>query len=282
MNPKTIPKTTLLPRGAQRLAGFILITLFALSACTGDKLQYSPNLNDNDGTSEQSPTDGPQRFATLEPLNLEPGEALPGIHLRPGIEVIRLTPEESGHVVIDEDEMTLTVTGPAKDSILEEDEIWSGDILIGDGFIYIIEDIYTGEDGELIIVVSEFYLLDVIHGEWSIAFGPDSDSEQGLRKQGLETESDYTDPGLSLAFGDFKAEGTSTLTPRGGISFPVGWDGQFEGKVSVAGRGINTAYDCETYTETRTRWYINPRRYTRGAEYDVNVTPERFCVDYVL
>jgi hypothetical protein len=263
----------------------LLASMLALSACGGDKVQYGSNISGGNGANTQDPNGGgnttPSRLDLLEPLNLQPGEALPGIHLRPGVEIIRLPPAVADQIMADDDAMTVTLTGEAKDAILEKDEVWTGDILIGDGFIYIIEGMSRGENDELIIEVSQFSLLDVIHGEWNIPFAPGSDlTEAGIRRQGLETT--YAGPGSSVSFMDLiEGEASTTLRPRGGFSFPVEWDGAFEGKVSVAGTGINTGYNCESYTEERTRFILNPARLWAGDTYTVEVRPERFCVDYL-
>ena len=225
----------------------------------------------------------PDRYSELPDLDLDHGEAKPGIHLQPGIELIPLRiGSDSPLVEIDDDAGTVTLSGEARERLEEQEEVWTEDILLGDDFIYLISHIRE-EGDRLVVEVEPFELLRVVHGEWDLGFGDDAPSSSMLWAT-IDDDGQVSlafRPFLEFALGDLKARAQVTDADVGGqISFPIDWEGQFRGKVSALGRGLNPDYECQAYTETVTRRRIP---FVRDAyEFEREVQPERFCIDYLL
>ncbi len=257
----------------------MMVALGLMIGC-GDKSEISANEQAGSSGGEQQELEG-DRYDRLEPLDLEVGEAKPGMHLRPGIETIVLSDSSSSpEVTIDEEARTVVLTGDARQTVEETGEIWTEDILIGDDFIYLIVDVREQDDG-LVIEVERFELLRVVHGDWELEF--DSHDVSSPLWATIDPSGN-----VEMSYGSFlndeiadsEASAEVSWDVGGGVSFPVDWDGEFRGRVSFAGYGFNTHYECQSYVETVVR-----RRYRLFGpheEYEREVQPERFCVDYLL
>ncbi len=274
---------------SRQLLGLMMVIGLSVGACGEEANAPRAPRQSPDGVTNARAT----RYERLQPLNLQPGEALPGIHLRPGIEVIQFDAQASRDVVVSADGSELSFFGAARAHLDTHDEIWSGDVFMGDGFIGTLVSMRIGPSGEPIATLREFQLLEVLHGEWDLTF--DEMVDQGIltphddmrtQRRGLGADcTSNTD--CKVDFGNLiGAEFSANLTVTGGITFPIGsWSqSKFEGKISLAGTGVNTNYACQTYTETYTHnpWYSPGGIFGGSEQREREVTPERFCIDHIL
>jgi hypothetical protein len=255
-----------------RILSVAAMVVLLLAAC-GDQQVVISNGGGSGGGGADSDTN---RYEELESLGLEPGEAAEGIHLQPGVETIYLDASLSDDVVVDHESGTVTVTGEAKREIEEAEEIWTDDILFGEDFIFLVDGARV-EGDEIILDVRPFELLQVIHGEWDKTFGP-HDPTAILRAD--VSDEGFVNMALNRFMENLETDANLDWDAYGDIDFPMDWEHEFRGRISFMGFGINTDYECESYTETRTR-----RRHLffgEVEEYEVEVQPERFCIDYVM
>lgn len=279
--------TTMTLRSSWRATGLAVAFVagaLALTACGESTIQYGG------GESGGSGADAPNRYNSLPPLDLEPGEALPGIHLRPGIELHRLTAEETLDTRVNWDEMTVELFGSARVKFEQAEEVWSGDIISSDEFIFRIDNV-TAVDDRLVIDVYEFELLEVIHGEWNYTIHSEfdgsyaiDDNHAGVRRQNLETIESDPEHGAEVRLADLlaaeingKLTGSQTTEVRGSLKFPVSWQYTFEGRIPLTG----STHPCATTIETRTRIRLTWSGFQRE-EYQADVTPQDFCVDLLV
>ncbi len=257
---------------------FALAAILLVFAGCGDPEVVVDAVGDDDGDATET-----TRYDELPPLELEAGEAKEGLHLLPGIELIDLSNSSfDDDISVDTDEMTVTVEGDARDHVEESvDEIWSDDILMGDGFIFLVVGAEKQGD-EVVFHVEQFELLRVVHGEWDFDFeheGANSPLWMTIEAED-EAEAEFQ-PFLEGPLQDLEGSALVGWEVSGGVEFPVDWSPEFEGRVSFMGYEHNADYECETYTETRTR-----RRFIffgEEREEEVEVEPdERFCVDRLL
>ena len=169
------------------------------------------------------------------------------------------------------------------ESLLEaNEEIWSGDILWGGDFIFIIDGVRS-VGSEIVIDLAPFELLNVIHGNWDYDerdFVEARDGDLGTIQQPMGSEGSNED-NKGFSWGDL-VDVEIELSVEGSLNFPVKWvdEARFMGRISRWGRGIGTDYTCKTYTEVRTRRrfvIVGPR-----VESTHEVEPENFCIDYIL
>lgn len=295
------------------LSVLVVTSLLVVGACDSTVVpgeENSEDLAENDDDPDRPL--GPDRYDHIEPLDIEEGEAKEGLHLRPGIELVRLGyGSDDPEVEVDFDEMVVEVSGGAREVIDDFGGIWSEDILLGDDFIFLFRDVRE-EGSKLIIEVDPFEFVRVMHGEWSMGFEMDPEEiAEHLGAYGMRTtmpdlfrdgaegvtadddEEGETNFGIDIgAFignslkrdGAVDVEGSANieLDFGGEISIPVDWTGGsvFKGRISVPGIRVNTDYECEPYTETVTRrrgflWHKKER-------VEREVQPTKFCVDYLL
>lgn len=235
---------------------------------------------ENDQEAVENDGEGPlgiDRFEHIEPLDLEPGEAKEGIHLRPGTEVIRLDySADDPDIDVDFDELEVRLRGEARDELAAAGGIWSDDILLGQEFVFLFRDIR--EDGsEVVIDVAPFELVRVIHGEWeqdveldqeemnevlamegmlSSRFSDWEDLEVG--GEGVSANEDVAgeetnfDIDLQRFVGDTLEDGAAEEDAQlgGKVSIPIDWDTKFKGRIGTPGRSTVSGYrECESPTE---------------------------------
>lgn len=262
-------------------SGSTLLTVVAAAAllvagCGGDRNVEVGNHGGGGGGGDE---DGDHRYAQIDDLDLETGEAKQGLHLRPGIEILRVEyPSAHYSVDIDDEAMTVELTGHARDQALDIDEIWSDDILMGDDFIFLVVDVE--DDGSLLTIhVETFELQHVIHGDWSIDMDPVVEGGSNFMEPDPNTELSL---GLEELFGkawegaEISGSGSSSVSASvgGEIEFPMDWEGQFEGRISAAGQGINPDYECEPVERVKRRLW--------GGSRVVKEEPRYFCMEYLL
>lgn len=284
LNTKTIPRH--FRTRATLLSGLFVVVAFSLTACGESNVQYSNGA----GPGGSGGAETPNRYNTLPPIDLAVGEALPGIHLRPGIELHILTAEETLDTRVNWDEMTVELFGSARVKLEQADEVWSGDIISSDEFIFRIKDV-EAVDEKLVIDVYEFELLDVIHGEWNYTIQSEwdgsydiQDNAPGVRRQGLEAVVSDQEHEASVKLGELlgadieaRVSVGSSIEVRGSMEFPVSWAYAFEGRIPLT----DSTHACATTTETRTRTRLTWRGF-QTEEYQVEVTPQYFCVDLLV
>ena len=129
------------------------------------------------GESYDNPRE--KRMAEFDALDLEPGEAKPGIHLLPWIEVFEVdfattdplvtveSPERAEEVGFIED---IRFRGELVDELTQYDGLWPDDIIIGDDFMVIVSDSYE-EDGELVVQGTPADITTLVHGKWDMSWG---------------------------------------------------------------------------------------------------------------
>ena len=164
---------------SRQLLGLMMVIGLSAGACGEETFEPRAPRQGADGFTSARAT----RYERLQPLNLQPGEALPGVHLRPGIEVIQFDANTSRDVVVSADGSELSFFGSARAHLDTHAEIWSGDVFMGDGFIGTLVSMRIGPSGEPIAKLREFQLLEVLHGEWDLTF-------EELVDQGIITPSD--------------------------------------------------------------------------------------------
>ena len=264
------------------IALVVSIVLLLLAGCGEESsYRYSPvdRGGDRGGATEDTP-DSTRNFAS----GLAVGEALDGIHLRPGVEIINIDSSRNSSLVIDEVASTMRLSLEDFEALLEEyEEIWSGDILSVDDLLFIIDGVRS-VGREIVIELGPFELFEVVHGEWDYTNEDfvEADEVDDLRtiEQPMGSEGSNVDQ-KGFSWGDLVG-GEVDISVSGSIDFPLKWvdDARFRGRISRWGQGIGTDYTCRTYTEevTRRRYRLFGERITVVQE----VQPENFCIDYIL
>ena len=268
-------------RSRSMLVGIAAMSILFFAACGGDRNVGVGDDGGGGGGGGGGGDDANHRYAQIDDLDLATGEAKQGLHLRPGIEILRVNASSTEYQVdIDDDAMTVTLVGEARDQALDVDEIWTDDILMGDDFIFLIVDVIE-EGAKLIFEVDPFELYRVVHGDWNIDMAP-------LPEGYMNLNLGEADPNMELSLSikdlfdkawkhaDISGSGAGTVTPTvdGSIEFPMDWEGQFEGRISAAGRGVNPDYECEPVERVKRRLW--------GGSRVVKEEPRYFCMEYLL
>lgn len=185
--------------------------MFVLAACGDTKVSGKFGKGGDGSSHDFVVPDGA--------VELEPGVyVVPGIHIRPGIEIYELGADFADEIVLDAQSPTVELRGAAAREVAE---LKVGDILLTDEVVARVASVSRAQ-GVTTVVLEDFVLWDVIHGEWSLEIELDRDEElypvspsdyeirRQLLSQSVNVGGEYKSGSLKFSA---NASATATINP---------------------------------------------------------------------
>lgn len=224
-----------------------------LSACGDAKVQGNFGKNKNN-------TSKGDLVLPDNAVEFEPGAyVVPGIHMRPGIEVHEIGAELEADLKLDEEAFTAELKGAAA---AEVSDIKVGDILMTNEIIARVGEV-SNVNGVITLALEDFVLWDVIHGEWSLQIELDRDEDDLY-----PVSPDDYEVRRQLLSQRFSLDGSVT---RGSMKYSVG---------ASATASINPSFTFEG----KIPFYESSSNYKcANPQVDVRVLFKQFtyCIDYL-
>lgn len=218
---------------------FLVLAIFMVSCSDGPLIQAPVDV---DPVPEERPDGEEEYFDSTVPANtVEIGDGIyvePGLHLRPGIRIFDLHPDFNNELTLNNEMASAELRGDARGEI---EQIAEGDIFITSELIARVVRI-DEKDDSTVLILSDFQIWDVVHGEWSLEMTldregediyPIDDSDYAVRRQMLSQthEINYS-----------TSSGGVALSANASLSFGASPNLRFEGKIPFY--ESSSGYNC--------------------------------------